>query len=53
MPTTEIETINPDPPIKGERNRGTGAPASDAERCEHLSIHPRARRIWREGITKK
>ena len=25
----------------------------DAERCEHLSIHPRARRAWREGITKK
>jgi hypothetical protein len=22
-------------------------------RCEHLSIHPLARRAWREGITKK
>jgi hypothetical protein len=27
MPTTEVETINADLPIKGQRNRGTGAPA--------------------------
>jgi hypothetical protein len=26
-PTTEVETINADLPIKGQRNRGTGAPA--------------------------
>jgi hypothetical protein len=44
MPTTEAETIN------AGKMRGSG---SDAERCEYPSIHPRARRIWREGITKK
>ena len=27
MPTTQVETINADLPIKGQRNRGTGAPA--------------------------
>jgi hypothetical protein len=28
LPTTEVETINAGLPIKGQRNRGTGAPAS-------------------------
>ena len=38
-----------------QRPREAGAPGSrsDAVRCEHLSIHPRARRIWREGVAKK
>jgi hypothetical protein len=35
-----------------EKSRHWGS-RSDAERCEHLSIHPRAGRIWHEGITKK
>ena len=26
MPTTEVETINADLPIKGQRNQGTGLP---------------------------
>jgi hypothetical protein len=53
MPTTVVETINRDLPIKGpEKSRHRGS-RSDAERCEHLSIHPLAGRIWREGITKK
>jgi hypothetical protein len=53
MPTTEVETSNADLPIKGqEKSRHRGS-RFDAERCERLSVHPRARRIWREGITKK
>jgi hypothetical protein len=52
MPTTEVETINADLTIKGQRNRDTGLPLR-RRAGEHLSIHPRARRIWREGITKK
>ena len=52
MPTIEVETINADLTTKCQRNGGTGASAPTPQ-CEHLSIHPRARRIWREGITKK
>jgi len=51
MPPPEAETINANPLIR--KMRGTAAPGSDAERCEYPSIHPRARRAWREGITKK
>jgi hypothetical protein len=53
MATIEVETINADLPIKGEKNARHRSSGSDAERCGYPSIQPRARRISREGITKK
>ena len=41
------------PAIKRPEKTRYRSSRSDAERCERLSIHSRARRIWRESITRK
>jgi hypothetical protein len=51
LPTSEIETINPDLPIKDQRNRAAraSAPTPSGANTYQSTLAP----IWAEGITKE